>query len=169
MEADNEIPESHPESSSAFGWSFCLSVVLSAICNLLPESYAGYQEAADASYLNVPLYAVSSVVSVWRDHFTAEDEVSGVLHKLQATRRQRRARMVSVKVKEEHPLPLAQPSHAPRQVSHSCYQYARVNPSEALAHRFFLWKYTFPKAFEFLNCSETVSQFCQHICCSHHL
>lgn len=60
MEADNEIPESHPESSSAFGWTFYLSVVL---CNLLPESYAGYQEAAAASSLNVPLCAVSSAVS----------------------------------------------------------------------------------------------------------
>lgn len=64
MEADNETPESLPESSSAFGWSFCVSVVLSVLCNLLPESYTGPQEAADASYLNLPLYAVSSVVCV---------------------------------------------------------------------------------------------------------
>lgn len=52
MEADNEIPESRPESSSAF-WSFCLAVALSVLCNLLPESCPGHQEAADACYLNI--------------------------------------------------------------------------------------------------------------------
>lgn len=64
-------------------------------------------------------------------------EVSGVLHKLQARRRQGEQARFQLEVKEEHPLPLPQPSHAPRQVSHPCCQYARTNPSQALADRFF--------------------------------
>lgn len=133
MEADNEIPESHPESSSAFGWSFCMSVVLSVLCNLLPESYTGHQEAADASHLNVPLCAVSSV-SVWGDPFIAEMRCLQSTNLRPGGGKGEQASFQS-EVKEEHPLPL--PSHAPGQVSHPCCQYARANPAQALAHRFF--------------------------------
>lgn len=67
-------PESHPESSSAFGWTFCLSVVLGVLCNLLPGELhrPRTRKLQTASVSHVTLHTVSSGVSVSRDRFIAE-------------------------------------------------------------------------------------------------
>lgn len=90
IEADNEIPESHPESSSAFGQAFCFSAVRSALCNLLPGRlhWPQHHEAADILFAcNLP-YCFFQTKFLKRSLYLGSRRRCLLCHKPQARGRQ---------------------------------------------------------------------------------